>query len=57
MKDLGVRASRSTGAELVAELVRREHLVTAYARQAAADADLCITSPPTFLTRTPSARR
>ena len=40
MKVLVVGASRGTGAELVAELARRGHLVTAYARQAAEDADL-----------------
>lgn len=35
MKVLVVGASRGTGAELVAELAERGHLVTAYARQAA----------------------
>jgi uncharacterized protein YbjT (DUF2867 family) len=35
MKVLVVGASRGTGAELVAELVERGHLVTAYARHAA----------------------
>lgn len=37
MKVMVVGASRGTGAELVAELVRRGHLVTAYARRATGD--------------------
>ena len=39
MKVLVVGASRGTGRELVAELVERGHLVTAYSRQAAVEND------------------